>query len=68
MATLLGGLFSVTSMVFWRGGEDETRQAADEVKKNFASERGDIFTCYQVFVNWLDLKKADPSMKGKCGV
>ncbi len=65
MATILAGLFSVTSMVFWRGGDDETRQASDEAKKKYFSDRGDIFSSYQVFTEWLTRKEADPSLKSK---
>ena len=63
MATILAGLFSVTSMVFWRGGDDETRQASDEAKKKFSSDRGDIVSSHRVFTDWLTQKKADPTLK-----
>lgn len=63
VATILAGLFSATSMIFWRGGEDETRSASDESKKKYFSDRGDIFTCHLAFTEWLDKKKTDPSMK-----
>lgn len=52
-------------MVFWRGGEDETRQASDESKKKFFSNRGDIFTCHQAFTEWCNKKRADTSMKSE---
>lgn len=52
-------------MVFWRGGDDETRQASDEAKKKYLSDRGDIFSSYQVFTEWLTRKEADPSLKSK---
>ncbi len=67
-ATNLAGLFSVTSMLFWRGGEDETRQASDEAKKRFFDDRGDIFTGHLAFTEWLHLKSADPSMKSSIHV
>ncbi|XP_059353084.1 uncharacterized protein LOC130692190 [Daphnia carinata] len=62
-ATLLAGLFSVTSMVFWRGGDDENRQASDEAKKHFFTNRGDILTSHLAFMEWLNKKKADRTLK-----
>ena len=63
IATSLAGLFSVTSMLFWRGGDDETRRASDEAKKKFFHDHGDIFTGYLAFVEWSNQKVADPSTK-----
>ena len=62
-ASVLAGLFSVSSMVFWRGGDDETHQASNEAKKRFLSELGDIVTIYKVFTEWTDHKQADRSLK-----
>lgn len=62
-ATLLAGLFSVTSMVFWRGGDDENRQASDEAKKQFFTNRGDILTSHLAFMEWLNHKQADRTLK-----
>lgn len=64
-ATLLAGLFSVTSMVFWRGGDDENRQASDEAKKQFFTNRGDILTSHLAFMEWLNHKQADRTLKSK---
>ena len=62
-AAVLAGLFSVSSMVFWRGGDDETHQASNEAKKMFLSERGDIVAIYKVFTEWQGHKQADRSLK-----
>ena len=63
MATILAGLFSVSSMVFWRGGDDDTRRASDEAKKKFVSDRGDIFSSHRVFTEWLTQKEADSTLR-----
>ena len=50
-------------MLFWRGGDDETRRSSDEAKKKFFHDHGDIFTGYLAFVEWSNQKVADPSTK-----
>lgn len=52
-------------MVFWRGGDDENRQASDEAKKQFFTNRGDILTSHLAFMEWLNHKQADRTLKSK---
>lgn len=67
-ATALAGLFSVSTMVFWRGGDDETHQASDQAKKMFLTEHGDLVAVYKVYQEWMNHKKSDPSHKSKVTV
>lgn len=63
VSTALAGLFSVSSMVFWRGSDDDTQKASNEAKKKFLSEHGDIIGLYKVFTEWKAHRVADPTQK-----
>ena len=59
-AAELAGLFGVSSSVFWRGSDDETRQASDQSKLQFESRQSDIISIYRAYRQWsqLDTKAA----------
>lgn len=65
LAVTLAGLFSVSSMVFWRGGDDESMQASDLSKKKFESVQGDIVACLTVFNEWMDQRRQDKTQRSK---
>lgn len=63
ISTILAGLFSVSSMVFWRGSDEETQRASNEARKKFTCDHGDIVTLYNVFTEWKANREADPTLK-----
>jgi hypothetical protein len=45
-------LFSVSGNVFWRGGDDDNKQRADEAHLRFAHPLGDQLSAYKAFREW----------------
>ncbi len=51
-AATIAAIMSVSSMMYWRGGDDKTKKAADDKHINFMSNEGDIVSMYHTFKQW----------------
>eukprot|EP00667_Euglena_gracilis_P000710 EG_transcript_710 len=51
-ACKIGGLLTVSSNVFWRGGSEDQKKNADDKKGGFATPYGDVVALLKVFDEW----------------
>eukprot|EP00667_Euglena_gracilis_P000133 EG_transcript_133 len=64
-ACKLGGLLTVSSNVFWRGGSEAQKKDADDKKARFATPCGDVVALLNVFNEWEAVgRKTNNSLAG----
>lgn len=54
-ATTMCGLLAVSSNIFWRGGDMNSKKASEEKHQRFFKSSGDIVTLYHVFTEWMQV-------------
>eukprot|EP00668_Euglena_longa_P025454 GGOE01031812.1.p1 GENE.GGOE01031812.1~~GGOE01031812.1.p1 ORF type:complete len:1855 (+),score=435.37 GGOE01031812.1:351-5567(+) len=63
-ACKLGGLLTVSTNVFWRGGSDDQKKDADDKKGRFVTKFGDVVAMLNVFKEWEEVGRTGGTRAG----